>query len=261
LAATAKFALIYPTPTYCSDLSRLQIALRLARLLAQNAFNVTSVIRDPAQASDITAVSANPYVLSLEDAPISAFTELFAKTRAQLVYFAAGAGGKGGAERTRTVDYEGAIKVFDAVEGVEGDKPRVILVSAIDSRNPDKLETFPAHYNEEDKERSLKAHVALRMYYKWKYEADKNLVARTAFRWTILRPGTLTDEPGTGLVEIGRTHLKQGIPVRIRSPPSPFPVLLTFPCRETTSQRYYSTLPPGPTRMASRSMLLAAKHP
>ena len=182
-------------------------------MLAQNAFNVTSVIRDPAQASDITAVSATPYVLSLEDAPVSAFTALFAKTRAQLVYFAAGAGGKGGAERTRAVDYEGAVKVFDAVEGVEGVKPRVILLSAIDSRDPNKLETYPAYYDEDDKVNSRKSHAALDLYFKAKYEADKNLAVRTAFRWTILRPGGLSDAPGTELVEIGRTHLKQ-IPVQ-----------------------------------------------
>ena len=49
----------------------------------------------------------------------------------------------------------------------------------------------------------------------WKYEADKNLVKRTAFKWTILRPGLYADEPGTGKVSIGRTHLKP-IPVSPR---------------------------------------------
>lgn len=41
------------------------------------------------------------------------------------------------------MDYEGAVKVFDAIEGVKGSKPRLILVSAIDIRDPDKV---PAHY-------------------------------------------------------------------------------------------------------------------
>ncbi|KAF8574424.1 NAD(P)-binding protein [Ramaria rubella] len=187
-----------------------KIALRLARLLAQNSFKVTSVIRDSAHSTDIIDASATPHVLSLEDTPVSALTTLF--TRKQLVYFAAGAGGKGGAERTRAVDYEGAVKVFDAVEGVQGDKPRVILVSAIDTRNPDKLEEYPAHYNEQDKEHSRKNHKLIGTYFKWKYEADKNLVARTTFHWTILRPGALTDSSGTGLVEIGRTHLTNPVP-------------------------------------------------
>lgn len=69
------------------------------------------------------------------------FAQLF--TGVDVVYFSAGAGGKGGEERTRKVDYEGAVKVFDAIEAVQGDKPRLILVSAIDIRDPEKV---PAHY-------------------------------------------------------------------------------------------------------------------
>lgn len=59
------------------------------------------------------------------------------------MYFCAGAGGKGGDEGTRKVDYEGAVKVFDAIEGVRGDKPRLILISSVDVRDPEKV---PAHY-------------------------------------------------------------------------------------------------------------------
>lgn len=49
----------------------------------------------------------------------------------------------------------------------------------------------------------------------WKYEADKNLVARTAFTWTILRPGGLTEGPGTGKASIGRTHMIPTIPASL----------------------------------------------
>ena len=61
-----------------------------------------------------------------------------------VVVFSAGAGGKGGPERTKAVDYEGAVKVFDAIEGVEGAKPRLVLVSAIDVR--DVNADPPPHY-------------------------------------------------------------------------------------------------------------------
>jgi hypothetical protein len=47
----------------------------------------------------------------------------------------------------------------------------------------------------------------------WKYEADKNLVNRTAFNWIILRPGGLTNNPGTGTASVGRTHLGKTISV------------------------------------------------
>jgi hypothetical protein len=102
---------------------------------------VTSIIKDPSQENDIKELSAKPLVLSLADAPVADFTKAF--QGADVVYFSAGAGGKGGAEMTKKVDYEGAVKVFDALEGVEGKKPLLIMVSAIDVRDPEKV---PAHY-------------------------------------------------------------------------------------------------------------------
>jgi uncharacterized protein YbjT (DUF2867 family) len=61
-----------------------------------------------------------------------------------VVYFSAGAGGKGGPEKTKKVDYEGAVKVFDAIEQVKGKKPRLILVSSVDVRDPNGK--VPEHY-------------------------------------------------------------------------------------------------------------------
>ncbi|KAJ7161156.1 NADH(P)-binding-domain-containing protein [Mycena filopes] len=177
------------------------VSLRLARLLGPS-HSVTSVIRTAAHEDDIKAASATPLLLSLEDSPAADFTAAF--TGADVVYFSAGAGGKGGEERTKSVDYEGAVKVFDAIEGVQGVRPRLILVSCIDVRDPEKI---PAHYSEADIEVSKSMRGRLGVYMKWKYEADKNLVKRDAFKWTILRPGGLNNEPGTGKAAIGRTHL------------------------------------------------------
>ncbi len=120
----------------------MQVGLRLAKLLSPK-HTVTSIIRDPAQADDIEKVSATPVVLSIEDDSQSAFTQAFKDAAADVVVWSAGAGGKGGAERTEKVDYEGAVKVFDAIEAINGKVPRLLLVSAIDVRNPDKI---PAHY-------------------------------------------------------------------------------------------------------------------
>ncbi|KAF8186005.1 NADH(P)-binding-domain-containing protein [Pholiota molesta] len=181
------------------------VARRLAKLLTPN-HSVTSIIKDPSQENDIKELSAEPLVLSLADAPVADFTKAF--QGADVVYFSAGAGGKGGAEMTQKVDYEGAVKVFDALEGVEGKKPLLILVSAIDVRDPDKV---PAHYNEEDIAVSNRLWKTIGVYMKCKYEADKNLVKRTAFKWIILRPGILTSNPGVGTAAIGRTHLDKTI--------------------------------------------------
>lgn len=50
-------------------------------------------------------------------------------------------------------------------------------------------------------------------YMRWKYEADKDLVKRTAFKWTIIRPGGLNNEEGTDKADIGRTKLTKTISV------------------------------------------------
>ncbi|KAF9449696.1 NAD(P)-binding protein [Macrolepiota fuliginosa MF-IS2] len=178
------------------------VSLRLARLLSPN-HTVTSIIRSLEHVNDIKATGATPLLLSLEDSSIADFATAF--DGQQVVYFSAGAGGKGGEERTKKVDYEGALKVFDALERVDGHtKPRLVLVSAIDVRDPEKV---PEHYTEEDIGVSNRMYRVIPAYMKWKYEADKNLAKRTAFKWTILRPVGLNNEPGTGKASIGRTHL------------------------------------------------------
>ena len=116
-----------------------QVSLRLAKLLAPT-HTVTSIIRTSAHSPDITSIPAKPLVLSLEDSPVAEFSQAFEGQ--DVIYFSAGAGGKGGDERTKQVDYEGAVKVFDAIEGVKGNKPRLVLVSAIDVRDPDKVPEY-----------------------------------------------------------------------------------------------------------------------
>ncbi len=122
-----------------------QVSLRLARLLSPS-HNITSTIRTISHESDITSLgpTVKPLVISLEDDPVEKFATVFQGQ--DVVYFCAGAGGNGGDERTKKVDFEGAIKVFDAIEQA-GDtpetRPRLVLVSSIDARDPEKI---PAHY-------------------------------------------------------------------------------------------------------------------
>jgi len=104
---------------------------------------VSSIIRTKDHIPDLKAVSENinPIILSVEDSSISDFTKVFEGQ--DVVVWSAGAGGVGGAERTRKVDYEGAVKVYDAIEAVQSAKPRLVLVSAVDIGNPD---VIPPHY-------------------------------------------------------------------------------------------------------------------
>jgi len=92
--------------------------------------------------------------------------------------FAAGAGPGSSADRKRTVDLGGALKLIHAARarGVR----RYVMVSAIgasDPAGPDQL----------------------RPYLEAKAEADAAL-AGSGLDFTIVRPGRLTDDPGTGLV-------------------------------------------------------------
>ena len=48
---------------------------------------------------------------------------------------------------------------------------------------------------------------ALKVYAHWKYEADKELQKRTAFKWTQVFPGHLLDDPGVGTATIGKSRL------------------------------------------------------
>lgn len=183
------------------------VSMRLARLLASRAnTRVTSIFRNPEHTDEVAATGATPLVVSLEDAPKEKFVEIFEGK--DIVYFSAGAGGKGAPERTRKVDYEGALKVFDAIELVRGPKPRLIMVSAIDVRDRN---VRPAHYTDEDLKHSEAVWQSIGRYMQAKYDADKNLVQRTAFKWTILRPGHLTNEPGTGRATVGKAPLGTSI--------------------------------------------------
>lgn len=119
-----------------------QVALHFARL-ASSSFSITSLVRSESHFDDIRQTGASPKLLSLEDASVAELQQAF--SGAQGVLFTAGAGGKGGKERTVKVDQEGAIKVFDAIEGIEGEeKPKLILVGALDTR--DLSQPPPEHY-------------------------------------------------------------------------------------------------------------------
>ena len=96
---------------------------------------------------------------------------------ADAVVFAAGAGPGSGAARKRTVDLGGAVKLADAARatGVR----RYVMVSSIGAQSPES------------------AGESMRPYLEAKAEADAYLQA-SGLDWTIVRPGSLTDDPGTG---------------------------------------------------------------
>jgi uncharacterized protein YbjT (DUF2867 family) len=151
-----------------------QIALRLARLLAGRGDRVRALIRNPDHVADVEATGAEAVLADLEREDVAA-----AVAGADAVVFAAGAGPGSGPERKRTVDLGGAVRLVDAARA--GGVPRYVMISAIGARDP------------------AAGAEAMRPYLEAKAEADA-AVASSGLEYTIVRPGRLTDEPGTGRV-------------------------------------------------------------
>ncbi|GAB3713503.1 NAD(P)H-binding protein [Nocardiopsis oceani] len=161
-----------------------KIALRLARLLADRGDQPVALIRNPDHIQDVVDAGAEPVLIDLEEATV---TELGEKIMgADAVVFAAGAGPGSGAARKTTVDHKAAALTADAsaLVGVR----RLVQVSAINVDKP-----VP-----EGTDEVWAAYVAA------KKAADDELREHDLdLDWTILRPGRLTDEAGTGQVSLG----------------------------------------------------------
>ncbi|RDG39491.1 SDR family oxidoreductase [Streptomyces corynorhini] len=160
-----------------------QIALRLERRLAARGHGVAGIIRDPGQADELRASGAEPVVLDLESASVEQVAEALEGTDAAV--FAAGAGGGSGVARKETVDRGAAVLFADAAEraGVR----RFVVVSSMGAD--------PDHEGDE----------VFDAYQRAKGAADAYVRSRTALDWTILRPGRLTDDAGTGLVALAES--------------------------------------------------------
>jgi uncharacterized protein YbjT (DUF2867 family) len=153
-----------------------KVALRLLKLLAAEGHHARGLIRKPEQAADLEAVGGVAVLGDLEaDASLAGYVE-----GADAVVFAAGAGPGSGPARKRTVDLGGAVKLADAARTVG--VRRYVMVSSIGAHRPE-------------------ASGGMRPYLEAKAEADRYLAA-SGLDFTIVRPGSLTDDPGTGRVRV-----------------------------------------------------------
>ena len=162
-----------------------QIALRLERLLAGRGDEVAGVIRKPGQAGALLAAGAEPVVCDLESATVEELVRHL--EGADAAVFAAGAGPGSGIERKDTVDRAAASLFADAAEAA-GVRRYVIVSSMGADREPPK-DTDPV----------------FAAYLRAKGAADDDVRSRTGLDWTVLRPGRLTDDPGTGRVTLAES--------------------------------------------------------
>jgi uncharacterized protein YbjT (DUF2867 family) len=151
------------------------VARRLARLLVARGDTVFGLIRKREHVDDLRADGTEPVLIDLEVAGPEEVAE--AIKGADAVVFAAGAGPGSGPERKLTVDRDGAIKLLEAARSAE--VPRYVIVSSVGAESPpDDDDVFS-------------------VYLRAKAEADAAVTASDR-DWTVVRPGMLTDDPGTG---------------------------------------------------------------
>lgn len=167
-----------------------QIALRLSTLLAGQGHTVRSIVRNPDHTDEVAATGASPVVADLET--VSAVDLAGHLTGADAVVFAAGAGPNSGVERKETVDRDGATLLADAAAGAGVRRYLLISSSGVDTEpDPERGEVWAA-------------------YIRAKKAAEDAIRADERLDATILRPGRLTNDPGTGRVTLAPPPVEYG---------------------------------------------------
>ncbi|OME92435.1 sugar epimerase [Paenibacillus amylolyticus] len=163
-----------------------QIGKFVVEQLAQEGkHKVTAMIRKPEQADALKELGAEVVIGDLEDS-VEDLAEAMKDHNA--IVFTAGSGGSTGQDKTLLIDLDGAVKTMEAAEqqGIS----RYILVSA---------------YGADQREKWSES---IKPYYVAKHYADRVLFA-SDLNYTIIRPGGLKNEPGTGKIAVG-TDLEPG---------------------------------------------------
>jgi uncharacterized protein YbjT (DUF2867 family) len=157
-----------------------QIAQRLARVLTARGDQAVALIRNPDHADDVARAGAEPAVVDLEHASEEDVAK--AIEGADAVVFAAGAGPGSGPERKETMDYGGAVKLIAAAKRAGVDRYVIVSSMGADANAPGD-DTFG-------------------VYLRAKGRADE-AVRASGLDATVVRPGRLTNDPGTGRVKLG----------------------------------------------------------
>ena len=150
---------------------------------------MTSLVRNPDHRADIERAGGTPVLIDLEATTVDALVPVI--RGADAVVFAAGAGPGSGVARKDTVDRAAAVLLADAAQaaGVR----RYVLVSSTgvdDPPRPGTDEVWAAYLTAK--------------------KAAEEAIRDSGLDWTILRPGSLTDQPGTGRVLLAPPPVGRG---------------------------------------------------
>lgn len=168
-----------------------QVARHLIAQLVADGHEPVALVRNPAYKHDLEQLGAHVRMLDIEQDEVDHFAAAFAGCDA--VVFSAGGGPDGNIDRKRTVDLGGSLKSIEAARQAGID--RLVQISAINVDRPVADDAQPVW----------------KAYVEAKRDADAAL-RDSGLDWTILRPGRLTDDEGTGLVSLGEDVAQGEIP-------------------------------------------------
>jgi uncharacterized protein YbjT (DUF2867 family) len=155
-----------------------KVARLLVRELVGRGHEARGLIRKEEQAPDVEADGAEPVLCDLESEEPGRIGD--AVKGCDAVVFAAGAGPGSGDARKQNMDYGGAVKLIRACE--ERGVRRYVMLSSTGAADPESRDE------------------AMRPYLRAKARADERL-RESGLEHTIVRPGRLTDDPGTRRVD------------------------------------------------------------
>lgn len=154
-------------------------ARRMVQKLAQQGHEVRGLVRKEEQLPDVEESGADPLLVDLENEEAEG-TVGDAVDGCDAIIFAAGAGPGSGADRKETMDYGGAVKLIEAAE--KHAVGRYLMLSSMGASDP------------------KSGSDAMQPYLHAKSRADERL-QNSNLNYTIIRPGSLTNEEGTGRIQ------------------------------------------------------------
>ena len=182
------------------------------RFALDKSWHLTSIIRNPDQRATIEALGQDRpgklevLVSSVEDVKSKAEAqEVIKSANPEYIVWSAGAGGKGGPERTDAVDRAACVAFIEAAVATQS-VSRFLLVSYLGSRRK-----RAPWWSEDDWQKVQDVNNgALKNYYPAKLAADEALASLSkqreeGFAGICLRPGTLSDSDELGKVALGKT--------------------------------------------------------
>ncbi|PTH09405.1 oxidoreductase [Staphylococcus capitis] len=156
------------------------VGSRLVQQLKSDNIDFTAGVRKEEQVKELKDQDVDATLVDVEKATVKDLTQLF--NNYDKVIFSVGSGGSTGDDKTIIVDLDGAVKTIEASK--EADIKHYVMVSTYDSRR----EAF-------DSAGDLKPYTIAKHY------SDDYLRNSGGLNYTIVHPGRLTDDEGTGKIE------------------------------------------------------------